>query len=114
MPIRNEESGQYTQSYPLDQFIHALDGFDGEVGTKEVQEVVGCEYRTAIAKLHELEDAGKISSRRVGNAYLWSVEENALEQSIDESTEDRDESPEKPDEDSLSKSGIYDPMDDVG
>lgn len=35
-------------------------------------DVVGCSYETAYKKLREIEDAGTIESKRVGNARLCS------------------------------------------
>lgn len=75
MVERDEESGRYSETYPLSDFIDALDSLGGAGGTQEVADVVGCKYRTANAKLHELEDEGRITARRVGNAYLWRLVE---------------------------------------
>lgn len=68
---REEESGKYTEVYPPDAFIEALESLSGAAGTQEVADEVGCAYRTAFAKLSDLEEEGKISSRKVGNAKLW-------------------------------------------
>jgi len=75
MADRDDDSGRYTETYPLRDFVEALDTLGGAAGTQEVADEVGCEYRTANAKLHELEDRGEISARKVGNAYLWSLTE---------------------------------------
>jgi hypothetical protein len=72
---RDTESGEYTESYPLVDFIDALESLGGTAGTREVSDEVGCAYRTAHAKLVELEDEGRVSSRRVGNARLWMLGE---------------------------------------
>lgn len=74
MAHRDDESGKYTETYPLEDFIEALDDLGGTAGTQDVADAVGCKYRTANAKLHELKDEGEISSRKVGNAYLWILE----------------------------------------
>jgi hypothetical protein len=74
MADRDDESGRYTETYPLSDFLNALDDLGGAAGTQEVADAVGCKYRTANAKLHELEDAGEIASKKVGNAYLWMTE----------------------------------------
>jgi hypothetical protein len=55
----------------------------GEVSTKRVEQAVGCQYRTAIAKLHELENKGLATSRRVGNAYLWTLADTSNVQARD-------------------------------
>lgn len=73
MAHRDSESGEYSETYPLEEFVQAIDRLGGDVGTKDVEHAVGCQYRTAIAKLHELEDRSIVTSRRVGNAYLWSL-----------------------------------------
>lgn len=68
---RDEETGKYTESYPYEDFLSALELLDGTAGTQEIADEVGCSYRTAHAKLTELEEDGKIASRKVGNAKLW-------------------------------------------
>jgi len=73
MAERDEESGQYQQTFPLEDFVGALEELGGAAGTQEVADAVGCKYRTANSKLHDLEDAGEVTSRKVGNAYLWQL-----------------------------------------
>jgi len=70
---RDEDSGRYTESYPTTAFTDAIDSIGGSAGTQEVADEVGCAYRTAHSKLVELEEFGEVTSRRVGNARLWSV-----------------------------------------
>lgn len=71
MAERDEESGQYKETYPLDEFIDALRDLDGAAGTQEVADAVGCKYRTAHAKLTELREEGRVEAREVGAAFLW-------------------------------------------
>lgn len=73
VPERNDESGRYTESYPPAAFLDAISALGGAGGTQEVADEVGCAYRTAHAKLTELEREGDVTSRKVGNARLWSV-----------------------------------------
>jgi predicted transcriptional regulator len=68
---RDEESGRYTETYPLEEFISALRELGGAASTQEVADSVGCAYRTAHAKLSKLEEQNKITSKKVGNAKLW-------------------------------------------
>ena len=68
---RDEKSGKYTETYPPEAFIEALKSLSGAAGTQEVANEVGCAYRTAFAKLSDLEDEGEVTSKRVGNARLW-------------------------------------------
>jgi len=70
---RDEETGKYTETYPSSEFISVLESLDGAAGTQEIANGVGCAYRTAHAKLTELEEKEKITSRKVGNAKLWQL-----------------------------------------
>jgi hypothetical protein len=72
---RDEETGKYTQNYPSEDFISALEALDGAAGTSEIADEVGCAYRTAHAKLSKLEKRHKVTSRKVGNAKLWQISE---------------------------------------
>lgn len=73
---RDEETGKYTETYPSSDFVSALESRDGAAGTQEIANEIGCAYRTAHAKLSELEDEGKITSRKVGNAKLWQLKKS--------------------------------------
>jgi GTP-sensing pleiotropic transcriptional regulator CodY len=68
---RDEDTGKYTEAYPSEKFLSALESLNGSAGTQEVADEVGCAYRTAHAKLSKLENNGEINSRKVGNAKLW-------------------------------------------
>ena len=72
---RDEESGEYTETYPLEEVLAALETLSGSAGTQDVADEVGCAYRTAYAKLTELEERGDVTSRKVGNARLWEVDD---------------------------------------
>ncbi len=71
---RDEESGKFTEEYPQKAFLDALDEL-GPTGTTDVSEYVGCDRRTAYLKLQSLEEDGKITSRKVGNALLWELDD---------------------------------------
>ena len=70
---RDEDSGRYTESYPPEMFLKALNALNGMASTQEVADEAECEYRTTYEKLVKLEDSGQITSRKVGNARLWSI-----------------------------------------
>lgn len=36
-----------------------------------VADAVGCQYRTAYARLHDLNDAGRVTVREISNSLLW-------------------------------------------
>ena len=68
---RDNDSGQYTETYPTDEFLGAIDDVDGVAGTQDVADAVGCSYETAYKKLRSLEDAGAVESEKVANARVW-------------------------------------------
>jgi len=75
-PERDKESGQFDAHYSDQDFLDAVQDSNGG-GTTEVAETVGCDRRTAYLRLKQLEEAGKVTSREVGNAFLWTVKEDA-------------------------------------
>lgn len=72
---RDDESGLYTERYPVEQFRDALAGI-APATTSDVAGEIGCAYPTAYQKLRILEDDGEITSERVGNVRVWSVPDN--------------------------------------
>jgi CRP-like cAMP-binding protein len=69
---RDEESGKFTEEYPLQEFIEALDEL-GPSGTTDISDYIGCDRRTAYLKLKSLEEEGEISSTKVGNSLFWKL-----------------------------------------
>lgn len=73
---RDETTGQFVAKYDEADFIDALrtltESGSGAT-TQEVREVVDCPYRTAHEHLTRLEGDGRIQSRDVGRAKLWSL-----------------------------------------
>lgn len=69
---RDEESGKFTEEYPLQEFIEALDEL-GPSGTTDISDYIGCDRRTAYLKLKSLEEEGEISSTKVGNSLFWEL-----------------------------------------
>lgn len=72
---RDDESGQYQETYPTEAFISALESEGGSAGTQDVADRVGCSYETAYKKLRSLTEDGEIDRRKVGNANLWVFED---------------------------------------
>ena len=68
---RDEKTGQYTESYPPEEFLSAINSLDEAASTQQIADEVGCAYRTAHAELTKLEEEENITSRKVGNAKLW-------------------------------------------
>ncbi len=71
---RDENSGKFTEEYPLQEFLGALAEL-GSSGTTDIADQVGCDRRTAYLKLKSLEDKGEIRSQKVGNSILWELDE---------------------------------------
>ncbi|ELY39833.1 hypothetical protein [Natronorubrum tibetense] len=69
---RDENSGKFTEEYPREEFLKALEEL-GATGTTDVSSHVGCDRRTAYLKLQTLEKKGEVKSQKVGNALLWEL-----------------------------------------
>lgn len=67
---RDENSGRFSEEYPREDFIRALERL-GASGTTDLADHVGCDRRTAYLKLQVLEEEGDVESKKVGNALLW-------------------------------------------
>ena len=74
---RDAESGRYVKSYPPAVFLNALRDEGGMASTPEVADRVGCSGRLALNRLRDLEDNGEVDHRKVGNANLWILTEEA-------------------------------------
>jgi len=67
---RDSDSGQFAPKFTDNEFLKAVR--DRELPTtSEVADAVGCKYRTAYARLGDLEDEGTVASRKVGNSLVW-------------------------------------------
>ena len=69
---RDEESGQFAPKFADGDFLDAVRELNGAT-TSEVAEAVGCKYRTAYARLGDLQEEGGVTSTKVGNTLLWEV-----------------------------------------
>lgn len=68
---RDEDSGQYVDTYRTEKFVGAIRDHGGAASTKEIADAVGCHRDTARRRLLELVDEGEIERRDVGDAALW-------------------------------------------
>jgi len=71
---RDDESGKFTEEYPVEEFIEAIRELDS-AGTTDIADYIGCDRRTAYLKLQALDEDGKVESQKVGNALLWRLPE---------------------------------------
>jgi len=74
-PERDEETGRFSDHYPDEEFLTAIHECDLPT-TTEVADGVGCNRRTAYVRLTELEDREDVTSRKVGTALVWALEED--------------------------------------
>lgn len=76
MPRERDDAGRIKETYPLED-VHATLEAIGPAGTQEVADELGSAYATAYEKLRALEDEGRVTSRKVANARLWSTDQEA-------------------------------------
>lgn len=70
---RNDE-GKYSDTYDDSDFLNAVRQLGG-AGTTDVANEIGCDRRTAYVRLNELEDNGEVTSKKIGKALYWEVNE---------------------------------------
>lgn len=74
-PDRDEESGQFTDEYPREDFTHAIEAEGGFAGTSDIADHVGCIRETAYKKLKQVETDGLVEGRKVGTTLVWQLAE---------------------------------------
>jgi uncharacterized membrane protein len=67
---RDEESGKYTTAVTDEELLDHLEA-EGGVATKELADAFSYTRPTAYRRLVDLEDAGRVERREVGNSLLW-------------------------------------------
>lgn len=87
---RDEQSGRFTPEFADEEF---LDAVRGGASTSEVADDVGCKYRTAYERLQRLEEAGRVSARKIGKTYLWETDEPAAAAGTEPEPEPPSETP---------------------
>lgn len=75
---RDEESGQYTDTYPKEMFLDVLRELGGG-GTRKIAEQVGCHRDTARRRLNTFVEEGEVRRQEVGDSALWTVREDSNE-----------------------------------
>lgn len=60
------------RKYPEQSFIDALKQNDTPT-TTDVSEYVGCTSQAALYRLNQMEDENTVSSKKVGNVLVWSL-----------------------------------------
>lgn len=70
---RDKSSGQFTDEYPRELFLEAIEAESGMAATGDIADRVGCVHDTAYKKLNRMEESGLVKSQKFGNALVWSV-----------------------------------------
>ena len=68
---RDEESGKFTEQYPREAFLRAVDDIENAT-TARVAEEVGCSYDLAYRRLKALEDEEEVERTEIGSSFIWS------------------------------------------
>lgn len=69
-PNRDEETGQFSEEYPREAFLQAVESHEMAT-TTQVAETVDCSYDLAYQRLGDLADEGEIKKRNVGGSFVW-------------------------------------------
>jgi len=69
------EDGKFEPTYDPEEFVRAVEALDLPT-TSDVADSVDCPHRTALHHLNQLENANRLTSRKAGNAKLWSLSED--------------------------------------
>jgi hypothetical protein len=77
---RDTESGKYQTAYCDEDFFDAIRKADEQPSTPEIADTLGCANRTALIRLHELAEAGKVKRRKVGAVNLWSLSADKIDE----------------------------------
>lgn len=72
---QDDETGRFVAKYESDDFLDALREHNGAAPTADIAETVGAPQRSAHYHLDKLRDQGRVSSRKVGGALLWMLED---------------------------------------
>jgi predicted ArsR family transcriptional regulator len=67
---KHGKDGKFTPTYEAEDFLDAVAEIDLPT-TGDIADRVGCAHRTALHHLNELEDEGKLTTRKAGRAKLW-------------------------------------------
>lgn len=70
-PQRDEESGEFTDQYPRQKFLEAVEELEIAT-TSRVAEYVDCSYDLAYRRLREFEEEDIVNKNDVGGLFIWS------------------------------------------
>lgn len=67
---RRDDRGQFTPTYSEEEFLNAVSEYE-PAGTSEVADAVNCTYQNADYRLRQLEEKGKVRSKKIGQSLVW-------------------------------------------
>lgn len=70
---RNDDTGQFTPTYSVDDMIAAIEAVDDQPTTSVIAEHLDCGYRTAYNYLRQAESEGMVDRMRVGSTSVWTI-----------------------------------------
>jgi uncharacterized membrane protein len=70
--MKNDDRN-FGREYSLNEFLEALENHGGDATTPEITSEVGCSGETTRRRMKELEEEGKVTSRKIGNSPLWQL-----------------------------------------
>lgn len=73
---KRESTGEYSETFPLAAFLDALDSEGPRATTTEITERVGCSPDTARSKLETLASEDRVTRRKFGQTYVWSLSDD--------------------------------------
>lgn len=74
-PMSSNGNGESApnEQYPDAAFLEAIR--EGNRGTAEIADAVGCNRRTADYRLRKLEEQGEVTGEKVVRSLVWSIDE---------------------------------------
>ena len=73
---RDENSGRFTDKYPPEVVVEAIQTLGGRAATSEVAAQIDSSRDTAYKKLQILEERGDVKSQKVGGIRVWQIPED--------------------------------------
>jgi hypothetical protein len=68
---RDEDSGKFTEQYPREEFLQAVNTLNNAT-TARIADEVGCSYDLAYRRLKDLEKEGDVTQTEIGSSFVWS------------------------------------------
>lgn len=70
---RDSETGQFTDKYPREKVIAAIEDLSGTAATSEIADALNADRNSIYKKLRIMEEDGQIESPKPGGIRVWSA-----------------------------------------